>query len=169
MKWVHAGILAGLMALPGAAQSAGAAQATVPATPGTAGQATAPQTAPAQQQPAVPQNLLPGANSPAESAALAYMRTVMRSEFLYKKKHNEYPKTLAGLVGSGSMTKRLARPDRGDYTVRYKSDGEKYELSMIPKTFDDQHRSFFADDDGKIRVAEQSAATAESPVLKTKR
>ena len=153
MKGLFAVILAGLMGLPTLGQSTAAEQAAVP------------QTSPAQPA----QTLLPGANSPAESAALAYMRTVMRSEFLYKKKHNEYPKTLAGLVGSGSMTKRLARPDRGDYTVHYKSSGEKYELAMVPKTFDDQHRSFFADDDGKIRVAEQSAATAESPVLKTKR
>lgn len=155
MKWLFALIFMGLMGLPVAGQS-------------TPGQATASQGTP-PQQPGATQNLLPGANSPAESAALAYMRTVMRSEFLYKKKHNEYPKTLAGLVGSGSMTKRLARPDRGDYTVHYKSNGEKYELAMVPKTFDDQHRSFFANDDGKIRVEEQSAATAESPVLKTRR
>ena len=97
------------------------------------------------------------------------MRTVMRSEFIYKKKHNEYPKTLATLVGSGSMTKRMARPDRGDYKVQYSSHGDKYQLVMLPTTFDADHRSFFVDQDGKIRVAEQSAATAESPLLKTRR
>src|SRR5579884_2381086 len=101
----------------------------------TAGQGTA---QPVAAQP----NLQPGANSPAESAAIAYMRTVLRSEYLYKQKHHQYAKTLADLVGSGSMTKRMARTDRGEYKVRYTSNGEKYDLVLVPATADDQHRSF---------------------------
>lgn len=97
------------------------------------------------------------------------MRTAMRSEFIYKQKHKDYAKTLAALVGTGSFTKRMSRPDRGDYKVQYSSTGEKYQLAMVPTTFDEQHRSFFVDQDGKIRVEEQKPATAESPTLKTKR
>jgi hypothetical protein len=115
------------------------------------------------------QNLLPGANSPAESEALAYMKTVTRSEFLYKKKHQKYARTLMDLVGSGSFTRRMARPNRGDYTVQYSSNGEKYELTLVPTNFDDQHRSFFVDQDEKIRVEEQHPANAQSPRLNTKK
>lgn len=111
------------------------------------------------------QALLPGANSPAESAALAYMKTVMRSEFLYKQKHKQYARSLMDLVGSSSMTRRMARPDRGDYTVRYSGNGEGCQLTLVPKNFDEQHRSFFADQDGTIRVDAQKAATAQSEPL----
>jgi opacity protein-like surface antigen len=125
-------------------------------------------TAPAEAQ-STSQNLLPGANSPSESAALAYMKTAMRSEFLYNKKHQKYARTLMDLVGSGSFTRRMARPNRGDYTVHYSSNGEKYELTMVPMNFDDQHRSFFVDQDEKIRVDAQQPANAQSPRLDTKK
>jgi len=115
------------------------------------------------------QNLLPGANSPSESAALAYMKTVIRSQFLYKKKHQKYARTLMDLVGSSSFTRRMARTDRGDYTVHFSSNGEKYELTLVPTNFDDQHRSFFVDQDEKIRVEEQRPANVQSPLLNTRR
>lgn len=121
------------------------------------------------QEPSPSPNLLPGANSPAESAALAYMHTAMRSEFLYKQKHHEYARTLASLVGSGSFTRRMSRPDRGDYTVRYSSNGERYEMTLVPRTFDEQHRSFFVNEEGKIHVEDRRAATAQSAVLDTKK
>ena len=144
-------MVASMLALPGFGQVTG-----TPAQPGT-------------QQAGSSQPLAAGANSPAESAAILYMRTAMRSEFLYKKKHNEYARSLASLVGTGSFTKRMSRPDRGDYKVQYSSNGEKYQLVMVPNAFDDQHRSFFVDQDGKIRVEEQKSATAESSLLKTRR
>jgi hypothetical protein len=127
------------------------------------------QTTSAPQAQSSSPNLLPGANSPAESEALAYMKTVMRSEFLYNKKHQKYARTLMDLVGSGSFTRRMARSNRGDYTVHYSSNTEKYELTLVPTNFDDQHRSFFVDQDEKIRVEEQHPATAESPRLDTKK
>jgi hypothetical protein len=125
----------------------------------------------AQEQPPATssQALLPGANSSSESAALAYMRTVMRSEFLYKHKHKEFARSLASLIGSGSFTRRMARPDRGDYTVHYAGNGQSYQLTLVPTSFDDQHRSFFADQDGKIRVDAQQPASAQSPLLNTKK
>jgi len=127
------------------------------------------QTASPAQAQSGSENLLPGANSPSESAALAYMKTVMRSAFLYKKKHQKYPRTLMDLVGSGSFTRRMARTNRGDYTVHYTSNGEKYELTLVPTNFDDQHRSFFVDQDEKIRVEEQRPANVQSALLNTRK
>ncbi|MBV8207737.1 MAG: hypothetical protein JO041_13170 [Acidobacteria bacterium] len=114
-------------------------------------------------------SLLPGANSAAESSAIAYMRTVMRSEFLYRQKHKEFARTLALLVGSGSFTRRMARTDRGDYTVRYSGNGQDYGLSLVPAAYDDQHRAFYVDQDGTIRAQEGRPANAQSPALLPKR
>jgi hypothetical protein len=37
---------------------------------------------------------------------------------------------------------------------------------MTPKQLDAQHRSFYAEDDGKIHADEEKAADAKSPVVK---
>jgi hypothetical protein len=37
---------------------------------------------------------------------------------------------------------------------------------MIPKQYDDQHRAFYAEEDGVIRAEEGKPATADSPKLK---
>lgn len=97
------------------------------------------------------------------------MRTVMRSQYLYKQKHKEYARTLMSLVGSGSFTRRMARTDRGDYTVHYASTGEAYQLSLIPAHFDEEHRSFFVDNDGNIRADAERPANAQSPLLNPKK
>jgi hypothetical protein len=107
------------------------------------------------------------ARSDAESAALGYMRVVLRAQREYKKRHNKFAESLSALAGTGTFTKRMARStDRGDYIAGFHSKNEGFTLSMIPKQYDDQHRAFFASDDGIIHVEEGKPATAESPKLK---
>jgi len=106
------------------------------------------------------------AHSNAEAAALGYMRTVLTAQKLYKKKHGGYATSLPALVGSGSFTKRMASPDRGDYKVGFKGTAEKFSLTMEPKQFDAEHRAFFADETSTIRTEDDKPATVTSPVLK---
>jgi hypothetical protein len=40
---------------------------------------------------------------------------------------------------------------------------------MIPKQYDDQHRAFYAEEDGVIRAEEGKPATADSAKLKSLR
>ena len=106
------------------------------------------------------------AHSNAEAAALGYLRTVLGAEREYKKKHGEYATSLAALVHSGSFTKRMTGTDRGDYTVHFHGKKDGFSLLMLPKQFDPEHRSFYADETGKIRGESDTAATVESPVVK---
>jgi hypothetical protein len=113
------------------------------------------------------------AHSEAEAGALGYMRVVLRAQREYKKKHGHYAKTLAALARTGTFTPRMARStDRGDYTVSFHSkkskngDGDAFSLAIIPKQYDDQHRAFYAEEDGIIRAEEGKPATADSPKLK---
>ncbi len=106
------------------------------------------------------------AHSNAEAAALGYVRTVLGAQREYKKKYGGYATSLQALVHSGSFTKRMAKTDRGDYTVHFKGTKEKFTLGMIPKVFDAEHRAFLADETGRIRVENEQPATAESPILK---
>ncbi len=106
------------------------------------------------------------ARSDSEAAALAYMRVVIRAEKQFNKQYGHYALTLNELVHSGSFTKRMVNPDRGDYTASYKGKKESYVLTMTPKALDAQHRSFYADDDGKIRGEESKPAGPESPIVK---
>lgn len=108
------------------------------------------------------------ARSDSEAAALGYMRTFLRAQRIYKKKNNHYAATLMELTKTGSFTRRMAATDRGDYTVKFRSHKEKdtFEITMVPKQPDTTHRSFYSDDQGKIRVEEQGEASENSPVLK---
>ncbi len=106
------------------------------------------------------------ARSDSEAAALAYMRVVVRAQKLFNKQYNHYATTLAELVHSGSFTKRMVNPDRGDYTASFKGKKDSYILTMTPKNMDAQHRSFYADEDGKIRGDDAKPADADSPVVK---
>lgn len=122
---------------------------------------------------------LPGANStytpkykgdPAQSdsefAALAYMRVVIRAEKQFNKQYNHYALTLAELVHSGTFTKRMVNPNRGDYTVGYKGRKDSYILTMMPKVLDATHRSFYAEDDAKIHADDSKPADKDSPVVR---
>ena len=106
------------------------------------------------------------ARSDSEAAALAYMRVVIRAQKQFNKQYNHFATTLADLVHSGSFTKRMVNPERGDYTAGFKGKTDSYILTMTPKQLDAQHRSFYAEDDGKIRADEEKPADENSPVLK---
>jgi hypothetical protein len=106
------------------------------------------------------------ARSDSEAGALGYMRTVLRAQREYNKKHGEYAKSLAELVHTGSFTKRMASTDRGDYTVGFRSHKDGFELVLTPKQLDAQHRSFYAKEDGVIHGEEDKAASESSPKVK---
>jgi hypothetical protein len=127
-----------------------------------AAQASADQTAPTYQP------KFPGdpARSDSEAAALAYMRVVIRAQRQFNKQYGHYATTLNELVHSGSFTKRMVDPHRGDYTVGFKGKNDSYELTMTPSHLDAEHRSFYAEDDGKIHADEEKPADDKSPVVK---
>jgi|ERR1700728_424247 hypothetical protein len=106
------------------------------------------------------------ARSDSEAAALAYMRVVIRAENRFNKQYGHYALTLRELVHSGTFTQRMVNTDRGDYTASYKGKKDSYVLTMTPKALDAQHRSFYAEDDGKIHGDESKPADADSPVVK---
>jgi hypothetical protein len=106
------------------------------------------------------------ARSDSEAAALAYMRVVIRAQRQFNKQYNHFATSLAELVHSGSFTKRMVNPDRGDYTVGFEGKKDSFILTMTPKQLDAQHRSFYAEDDGKIRADEEKPADANSPIVK---
>ena len=109
---------------------------------------------------------VPPARSQDETVSLGYMRTVLYSQRIFKKKYGHYATSLAALVHSGSFTKRMATTDRGAYTVQFHGKPEAYSLVLTPKQFDSDHRAFYVDEAGKIRVEEDKPPTAESPLLK---
>jgi hypothetical protein len=106
------------------------------------------------------------AHSEPEAGALGYMRTVVSAQKVYKKKHGIYAISLPALVGSGSFTRRMVLPNRGDYTVAFKSKPEGYSLALSPNQFDAQHRAFYVDETGIFRAEESQPASAGSPPLK---
>ena len=109
------------------------------------------------------------ARSDSEAAALGYMRTFLRAQKIYKKKNGHYATTLMELSKTGSFTRRMAgSTDRGDYTVKFRAHKEKdtFEVSMLPKQQDSTHRSFFSDEQGKIRADETKEADQSSEALR---
>jgi hypothetical protein len=106
------------------------------------------------------------ARSDSEAGALAYMRVVLRAQRQFKKQYGHFATSLTELVHSGSFTKRMVNPDRGDYTAAFKGKDDSFLLTMTPKNLDAQHRSFYAEDDGKIHADESKPADANSPVVK---
>jgi hypothetical protein len=106
------------------------------------------------------------AHSDSEAVALAYMRVVLRAQRQFNKQYGHFATSLGELVHSGSFTKRMVNPERGDYTVTFKGKKDSYMLTMTPKNLDAQHRSFYAEDDGKIHADDAKPADASSPVVK---
>ena len=106
------------------------------------------------------------ARSDSEAAALAYMRVVLRAQRQFNKQYGHFATSLAELVHSGSFTKRMVNTDRGDYTASFKGKKDSFVLTMTPKNMDAQHRSFYAEDDGKIHGEETNPADANSPIVK---
>jgi len=107
------------------------------------------------------------ARSEVEYLILGYMRTVTRADKIYFKRHNEYAPSLAALAGTGSFTKRMAHTtQRGDYAIHYRAKKDSYELTAVPQQYGPDHRAFYADEDGKLRVEEDKPAGPKSPPLK---
>jgi len=106
------------------------------------------------------------ARSDSEAAALAYMRVVIRAQRQFNKQYGHFATSLAELVHSGSFTKRMVNPNRGDYVAGFKGKKDSFILTMTPNQLDAQHRSFYAEDDGKIHAEEDKPADANSPVVK---
>jgi hypothetical protein len=136
-----------------------------------AAQAAAPTAAPAQSSPAASDTYKPKfpgdpARSNSEAAALGYMRTFLRAQREFNKKNDHFAASLAELVHTGSFTKRMVNTDRGDYSVGFQGKKDSFALTMTPKQLDAQHRSFYAEDDGKIHADEEKPADAGSPVVK---
>jgi hypothetical protein len=127
-----------------------------------------PPPAQAQPSPQAYQPKFPGdpARSDSEAAALAYMRVVLRAQRRFNKQYGHFATSLAELVHSGTFTKRMVSPDRGDYTASFKGKKDSFVLTLTPKNMDAQHRSFYAEDDGKIHADETKAADAASPLVK---
>ena len=122
------------------------------------------QIAPAPYTPKSPDD---HARSQAEFNSIAYIKTVFYNEREYKKKMNRYAASLMALTGGGrSFTKRMARPDRGDYVVSYRGGKDTFSVTLTPKQFDPTRRSFYMDSSGTLRVQEGAPATAESEALK---
>jgi hypothetical protein len=101
-----------------------------------------------------------------EAAALAYMRVVIRAQHHFDKQYGHYATSLADLVHTGTFTKRMVNPDRGDYLASFEGKKDSFVLIMTPKHLDSEHRSFYAEDDGKIHADEDQPADAKSPVVK---
>ena len=125
----------------------------------------APQTTP-QTPPYQPKFHGDPARSDSEAAALAYMRVVLRAQRLFNKQYDHFATSLAELVHSGSFTKRMVNPDRGDYTASFKGKKDNFVLTMTPKNMDAQHRSFYAEEDYKIHADDSKPADASSPLVK---
>jgi hypothetical protein len=106
------------------------------------------------------------ARSDSEAAALAYMRVVLRAQHHFEKQYGHFATSLAELVHTGSFTKRMVNPNRGDYTASFKGKNDSFVLTMTPNHLDSEHRSFYAEDDGKIHAEETKPADADSPVVK---
>jgi hypothetical protein len=126
------------------------------------------QTPPAPQSATTYQPKFPGdpAHSDSEAAALAYMRVVIRAQHRFDKQYGHFALTLQELVHSGSFTKRMVDPNRGDYTASFKGKKDSFILTMTPNHLDPDHRSFYADDDGKIHADDTKPADADSTIVK---
>ena len=106
------------------------------------------------------------AHSDSEAAALAYMRVVVRAQKQFNKQYGHFATTLPELVHTGTFTRRMVNPDRGDYTASFKGKKDSYVLTMTPNHMDADHRSFYAEDDGKIHADAEKPADDKSPLVK---
>jgi hypothetical protein len=136
------------------------------------------QASPTQEAPAASRTPPPGeptykpkfpgdpARSESEAAALGYMRVVLRAQRQFNKQYDHFATTLAELVHSGTFTKRMVDPHRGDYTASFQGKKDSFVLTMTPRQLDAEHRSFYAEDDFKIHADETKLADENSPVVK---
>ena len=90
----------------------------------------------------------------------------LRAQKIYYKKNNKYAASLADLVHTGSFTKRMVNPDRGDYSVGFRPNKDGFELTLTPKQLDAEHRSFYADEDARSTRTIRARRTEKSPIVK---
>jgi hypothetical protein len=119
---------------------------------------------PAAATPAQPAYEGPG-RSKSETIAILYIKTLVNAQREYKKRRGKYATTLPALINHGSFTKRMSRPDRGEYQVKFSGNGTGFWVVMQPKEFTPERRSFYADATGHIRAQENEPATGESPLI----
>ncbi len=139
-----------------------------------AGLAGAQGAVPTTEQPSAPATStykpgFPGdpAHSDSEAQALGYMRTFLRAQREYKKRHDKYAASLEALAGTGSFTKRMAATtDRGDYKASFRVHEDGFIFTMTPNHLDSEHRSFYAEEDGVIHADDQKAADMSSPKVR---
>jgi hypothetical protein len=126
------------------------------------------QTQPPNQAQSTYKPKFPGdpAHSDSEAAALAYMRVVIRAQKQFNKQYGHYATTLPELVHTGSFTKRMVNPEQADYTASFKGKKDSYVLTMTPNHMDADHRSFYAEEDGKIHGDADKPADEKSPLVK---
>ena len=156
MQRYYAGVLA--VGMLGGAVGLGQAQASGQASGQTTGQPSG-----------TYQAKFPGdpARSDSEAQALGYTRVVLRAEREYKKRHDKYTASLEELAGTASFTKRMAHStDRGDYTASYRIHKDGFVFTMTPKQMDNEHRSFYSEEDYVIHADDQKAADLNSPKIK---
>jgi hypothetical protein len=106
------------------------------------------------------------ARSDSEALAMGYMRTVLRAQHAYHVKNGKYADSLSDLVHTGTFTRRMVNPDRGDYSVGFHPHKDGFDLLLTPKQQDAQHRSFYSKEDGVIRGDEEKAADENSPKVR---
>ena len=99
------------------------------------------------------------------------MRTVLRAQHEYKKRHDKFADSLEALAGTGSFTKRMAHIHRtrglhGQFSPHFGQHNDGFVLTMTPKHMDSEHRSFYAEDDGVIHGDDQKPADLDSPKVK---
>jgi hypothetical protein len=155
--WFLIAALSGALAQAAAAQDSSAATSTQAA--------PAPATPPAEPT-YKPKFAGDPARSESEAAALGYMRLVLRAQRQFNKQYDHFATSLAELVHSGTFTKRMVDPHRGDYTASFQGKKDSFVLTMTPRQLDALHRSFYAEDDFKIHADETKAADENSPVVK---
>jgi hypothetical protein len=150
-----------------ASLSSGWAQATPAQDSAAPATQAAPTATPPQAEPTYKPKF-PGdpARSESEAAALGYMRVVLRAQRQFNKQYDHFATTLAELVHSGTFTKRMVDPHRGDYTASFQGKKDSFVLTMTPRQLDALHRSFYAEDDFKIHADETKLADENSPVVK---
>jgi len=127
----------------------------------------APAQDPAQDSATSYQPKFPGdpARSDSEFDALGYLRVLMRAQHVFYKQHGHYATSLAELVHTGTFTRRMVNPQQGGYQVSFKGKEDSFSVTMTPNQIDAAHRSFYGNDEGKIRADEDKVADDRSPVI----
>ena len=110
--------------------------ATLPLCASTLSALAVPQAAPAPGATYQPKFHGDPARSDSEAAALAYMRVVIRAQHQFNKQYGHYATSLSELVHSGSFTKRMVNPDRGDYTANFEGKKDSCLLYTSPSPRD---------------------------------